>query len=54
MSSISQNKEELAQAIQAAFDKLLDDYSGIPEEYSREIGVQGKKLGQAQYKKINS
>ena len=41
MSSISKNKVELVEAIQTAFDKLIEDYANIPEEYSREIGVEG-------------
>jgi len=41
MSSIPKNKQELTQAVQTAFEKLLADYSGIPGEYSREIGVEG-------------
>ncbi|WP_020413751.1 ClbS/DfsB family four-helix bundle protein [Microbulbifer sp. SSSA007] len=41
MSSIPNNKEELHQAIRTTFDKLLTDYSEIPEEYSRQIGVEG-------------
>ncbi|WKD49814.1 ClbS/DfsB family four-helix bundle protein [Microbulbifer spongiae] len=45
MSSIPKNKEELVQAIQTAFDKLLADYLDIPKEYSREIGVEGNIKG---------
>lgn len=41
MSSIPENKDELIQAIQAAFDKLLADYSNIPAEYTREISIEG-------------
>lgn len=41
MPSIPQNKEELTKAIQIAFDNLISDYSEIPEEYSRDIGVEG-------------
>ncbi|WDE10269.1 ClbS/DfsB family four-helix bundle protein [Thalassomonas haliotis] len=41
MSSISKNKEELSQAIEIAFDKLLTDYVDIPEKYTRRIGVEG-------------
>ncbi|MCO1335388.1 ClbS/DfsB family four-helix bundle protein [Microbulbifer sp. OS29] len=41
MSSIPKNKEELLQAIRTAFDKLLADYLEIPEEHSRQIGVEG-------------
>ncbi|MEL6815675.1 MAG: ClbS/DfsB family four-helix bundle protein [Cyanobacteria bacterium J06598_3] len=45
MSSIPKNKQELAQAIQTAFEKLLVDYSEIPEGFSREIGVAGNVKG---------
>ncbi|NQZ32917.1 MAG: ClbS/DfsB family four-helix bundle protein [Oceanospirillaceae bacterium] len=41
MSSIPKNKEELADAIQSAFAKLVDDYLAIPEEHSRKIAIQG-------------
>lgn len=41
MSSISKNKQELSQAIHIAFDKLVADYSAIPEEYTRRMGVEG-------------
>lgn len=45
MSSISKNKEELAQAIKIAFDKLFADYSDIPNKYSRETSVEGNIKG---------
>ena len=45
MPSIPQNKEELTKAIQIAFDNLISDYSEIPEEYSRDIGVEGNIKG---------
>jgi len=41
MSSIPKNKEELLQAIRTALEKLLTDYSEIPEKYARIIGVEG-------------
>lgn len=41
MTSVPQNKQELRQAIEQAFDKILLDFSAIPESYSRKIGVEG-------------
>ena len=41
VTSIAKNKQELHQAIVQAFDKILLDYSTIPEYYSRKIGVEG-------------
>lgn len=41
MSSIPKNKIELIDAIETSFDKLIKDYHDIPEQYSREIGVEG-------------
>ena len=45
MSSVPQNKEELYQAIKLAFDKILEDYLSIPEEYSRKNGIKGNVKG---------
>ncbi|MCJ8318481.1 MAG: ClbS/DfsB family four-helix bundle protein [Colwellia sp.] len=45
MTSIPQNKLELYQAIEQIFGKLLVDYSSIPEEYVRKIGVEGNVKG---------
>ncbi len=45
MSSIPKNKEELYQAIKLAFDKILEDYLSIPEEYSRKNGIEGNVKG---------
>ena len=45
MSSVPKNKQELYQAIKGAFDKIYIDYSAIPEEYSRESGVEGNIKG---------
>lgn len=41
MSSIPKNKDELVEAIQTAFDKLIDDYLAIPEQHSRRIAIEG-------------
>lgn len=41
MSSVPQNKNELINAITLAFRKLLDDYSSIPEDLSKTIGIDG-------------
>jgi hypothetical protein len=45
VTSVPQNKQELHQAIAQAFDKILSDYSTIPEIYSRKIGVEGNVRG---------
>ena len=45
MSSIPQSKEELAFAIHSIFDKLMADYRAIPDEFSRECGVEGSVKG---------
>jgi hypothetical protein len=45
VSSIPQNKQELHHAITLAFDNILIDYSTIPEEYSRTVGVEGNTKG---------
>ncbi|WP_112480259.1 ClbS/DfsB family four-helix bundle protein [Vibrio variabilis] len=45
MSSVPKNKNELEQAINSIFHKLLMDYRQIPEELSREIGVEGNVKG---------
>ena len=41
MSSVPQNKNELINAITLAFRKLLDDYSSIPDDLSKTIGIDG-------------
>lgn len=41
MTSVPKNKQELHQAIEHAFEKILADYSSIPEGFSRKIGVEG-------------
>lgn len=41
MSSISNNKDELASSIESAYRKLLADYQDIPEGLSRTVGVEG-------------
>jgi hypothetical protein len=45
MSSVPENKNELVLAINSIFPKLLADYRQIPEELSREIGVEGNVKG---------
>ena len=45
MSLVPKNKTELQKAITVAFDKILVDYSTIPIEFSREIGVVGNIKG---------
>ncbi|WP_418642173.1 ClbS/DfsB family four-helix bundle protein [Vibrio chaetopteri] len=45
MSSVPKNKNELVLAINSIFPKLLADYRQIPEELSREIGVEGNVKG---------
>jgi len=45
MTSIPQNKQELHQGIKLVFDKILIDYSSIPEEYSRKIAIEGNVKG---------
>ncbi len=45
MSSVPKNKEELQKSISVAFKKILADYSTIPPEISREIGVIGNVKG---------
>ena len=39
--SVPNNKPELERAIQSALDKILSDYSGIPVEFTRKIGIEG-------------
>ncbi len=43
MSSIPQNKEELLQAIQDSYAKLLLDYQRVPVSLARTLGVEGNK-----------
>ena len=45
MSSVPKNKEELQKSISVAFKKILADYSTIPSQISREIGVVGNVKG---------
>ena len=45
MSSVPKNKEELQKSISVAFKKILADYSTIPPQISREIGVVGNVKG---------
>ncbi|NQY65622.1 MAG: ClbS/DfsB family four-helix bundle protein [Alteromonadaceae bacterium] len=45
MSSIPKNKEELLCAIRLAYGKLYTDYETIPEELTREKGVEGNIKG---------
>lgn len=45
MSSVPKNKEELHQAIKLAFDKILEDYLSIPEEYTRKNSIEGNVQG---------
>lgn len=45
MSSVPKNKEELQQSIKIAFEKILADYSTIPSQMSREIGIAGSVKG---------
>ncbi len=45
LSSVPKNKEELEQAIQLTFDKILVDYSSIPESLTRTVGVEGNIKG---------
>ncbi len=45
MSSIPKNKVELQKAITVAFDKILFDYSSIPAEMSRKVGIIGNVKG---------
>lgn len=45
MSSVPKNKEELQKSISVAFKKILADYSTIPPQISREIGVIGNVKG---------
>jgi len=45
LSSVPKNKEELHKSISVAFKKILADYSTIPPEISREIGVVGNVKG---------
>ena len=45
VTSVPQNKQELHRAIELIFDKLLVDYSSIPEEFSRRIAVEGNVKG---------
>jgi len=39
--SVPNNKPELEKAIQSTLDKILSDYSSIPVEFAREIGIEG-------------
>lgn len=41
MSSVPKNKEELIHAIEQAFDNIQADYLGIPERYTRKLGIEG-------------
>jgi len=45
LSSVPKNKEELQKSISVAFKKILADYSTIPPQISREIGVIGNVKG---------
>jgi hypothetical protein len=45
LSSVPKNKEELQKSISVAFEKILADYSTIPSQKSREIGVIGNMKG---------
>lgn len=45
MSSVPNSKQELYLAIQQAYEKILDDYSTIPEELTRKPGVEGNVKG---------
>jgi len=45
VASVPKNKQELEQAIQVSFNKILVDYSGIPKELSRILGVEGNVKG---------
>jgi hypothetical protein len=45
LSSIPKNKQELEQAIELSFDKILADYLSIPDELSRKISVEGNIKG---------
>ncbi len=45
MSSVPKNKVELQTAITVAFDKILLDYSSIPAEISRKVGIIGNVKG---------
>ena len=38
---VPNNKSELELAIQAALDKILSDYSSIPVEFTRTVGIEG-------------
>jgi hypothetical protein len=45
MSSVPQNKDELISAITFASRKLSEDYSSIPDELSRTMGIDGNVKG---------
>lgn len=45
VSSLPQNKEELYRAIKQAFEKVVIDYSAIPKEHTRKVGVEGNIKG---------
>jgi hypothetical protein len=45
LSSVPKNKEELQKSIIVAFEKILVDYSTIPSQISREIGIAGNVKG---------
>jgi len=45
LSSVPKNKEELQKSISVAFEKILADYSAIPSQVSRKIGVVGNIKG---------
>ncbi len=45
VASVPKNKHELEQAIQQSFHKIIVDYSNIPEELSRTLGVEGNVKG---------
>lgn len=45
MTSVPHSKQELTLAIESAFDKLIADYSSIPKQYTRTLGVQGNIKG---------
>ena len=41
MPSVPKSKLELYQAIRLSHENLLSDYHGIPEKYSRKVGIEG-------------
>ena len=45
VTSVPKNKQALKDAIEFTFEKILIDYAGIPENFSREIAVEGNIKG---------